>query len=160
MVRVGLTIYLAFSTVAGPLLCCCTTSRLFAGLFPSSFNSSEAGRPAMRTCCQAARVQVREPGVAFDGAARPPAGNPTKSPHKQCPCRESTPEQPTALAAGSSDNATTLARLLTEIPDDAPWTPAIAPDSLTVPTVVRECPQTGPFLTTRELLRAHHVLRC
>jgi hypothetical protein len=89
MVRVGLTIYLTFTTLAGPCLCCCGPARLVAFL---PFGASKSKQPAatkpqqLKGCCchhQQPAEPYREQTLP-DDRAKP--GCPVCP---NCPCKQS-----------------------------------------------------------------------
>lgn len=160
MVRVGLTIYLAFATLAGPLVCCCSTSRLLGGLFPVPCQPPNAEHSQRPTCCQQARAPRPGDGPVTSGDGQTPSGKPSKSPFKPCPCRERVPDARPAPLAEPSDHSSNVVRLLL---GDWAASACLSLDTLaaaTLPADALKLPQSGPFVTTEELLRAHHLLRC
>lgn len=155
MIRAGLTVYLAFVTLVGPWLCCCTTTRAVAGLLPVLFDRSDPAQPRASGCCHRGSVADR------DARSREPApvGKDSKSPLKPCPCRDGEPAASLASVTGAAGNVADLVRLFAfagdvGLPAELP-APAAAPAG-----DVRGRDRSGQFLTTRDLLRAHHVLRC
>ncbi len=152
MVRIGLSLYLMLAAAAGPWFCCCTTERL-AALF-----ASPAKRTSQAGCCgdhqankgpQKHRTPEQRPGDQ-DRPGRP-----------SCPCQEDGSRQVT-LAAPDSEAAKQLQSRYS-----LQGLVELMPLALTAPCLSAEGdpPTSGegvrlPFLSSQDILRALHILRC
>ena len=144
MIRIGLSIYLALMAVAGPSVCCCTMARWLADLLPAPVPISSAER---LNCCH------REP-------KRAPTGHAPQSPHKSCLCHSGAPDAQFTRSSPSTDLTAGSAGLV-----DGEWASMTGPGLLALvvtagPMDCRDDWESGPFVTTQDLLRVHHVLRC
>ena len=154
MVRIGLSLYLMFSVLAGPWLCCCTTERLVAALFaPPTQQTSQSGccgHDKHPTGCQKHRTPEQRSGDH---------DRPSRSP---CPCKEDSPQQVPLATLDSAEIANQLQSRHT------PQGPVeLVPLVQTVFGLVvegdRQTSAEGillPFLSAQDILRAHHNLRC
>jgi hypothetical protein len=152
MLRLGLALYLVFSTAVGPSLCCCLPGDLLA-LFNSAKQTSSAhhrscGHPA----CDRDHPSKKSKGVP---------GDPSPAPHRPCPCKEACPEPLVFLAAGHASGAEYGRSLEAPRSIEAGWflLPAssmILPAQGQLPTQPITCSWHDP----RDILRALHILRC
>jgi len=143
MVRRIVALYLMLATAVGPSLCCCALAPHRA-----------TARGAAETCpCQAeAPPCCRAAAVKTPILTRAPADQPT--PH-HCPCREHG-SKPAIVAARATEASEGLA---------SPFAVDIAgsPVSVTLPVLSAPPDPTdspSPLPPGRDLLRAHHRLRC
>jgi hypothetical protein len=148
MFRVVVIHQLVLSLVVGPMLCCCAAARLGHDLSASFCRASNSAVSQPRGCCGHSH---KTPDSRPDGGSQQP-GDPSK-----CPCQES-PAQTTAILEGQSVSADVqrlltadLASLFQPISLDGPAAPD-GPASRSDPSV--------SFLSTAQLLYAHHKLRC
>jgi hypothetical protein len=158
MLRVSLAMYLALSTAAGPMLCCCMTLRWVCA---TSKASKEPPCDAPSCCCCEQSKPLRPVEsfptdstlAAVDGSERLPLSH-------RCPCRQNGFARGAALPASRS---------VTPHGDDAlfnDWvsSPTEAPTLTGVRLVSKPSPAIdscgAPFMTTARLLYAHHLLRC
>jgi hypothetical protein len=141
MLRMWISICLIFSTLAGPGLCCCTTSRLLA-ILPGTTPRSLSGEPSC--CCQANSKDGREE----PGALSHPSG-------RTCRCHAKRPPVlPSPVAKVIIDSnwsewlnpAVTASSFLLAIQNLAANNGALAPP--------------GSVLTAQDILCALHILRC
>lgn len=153
MVRIGLSVYLMLATLAGPSLCCCTSTRLVASLL----HAREAGQPKP-SCCQHHR-----PGGAGDQHTdRKKSPQDHEQPeHPTCPCQENRFE-PVALlspdpASAKQVQSRSLCSSLTDVIGMLPVTALLSVES--TPPIPRERLALS-FVTTHDLLHALHMLRC
>jgi hypothetical protein len=152
MIRSGLSVYLAFATLAGPWLCCCTAARATASLLhsvPQTTAPREDDRPA---CCRHHSAR-RHQQTRTEQPQRESRGKPG------CPCGQ--------------DPGRTVVALDTESARQLQPAPA-APnpnDVLSLTADLHALPANGmapvprercapPFVSTSDLLRAMHLLRC
>lgn len=152
MFRVGLSIYLALVTLAGPWLCCCTAARATAGLLRSPAGQPEQPKDDRPACCCHHDAQ-RPTQPAPERPARENSGR------RDCPCGRDPNRVVFALDAESARHL-----------QPAPVAPKPV-DLLAVPVTCFTTPadclapvpreRRGlPFLTASDLLRLLHVLRC
>jgi hypothetical protein len=153
MVRIGLSVYLMLATLAGPSLCCCTTTRLVASLT----HAREAGQPKP-SCFQ----HHHQDGAGDYHTSR------KKSPQNQerpgqpaCPCQE-TRFEPVALLSPDAESAKQvpsrfLCCSLSDVFGTLPVTALLSVAS--TPPIPRER-LALPFVTSHDLLHALHLLRC
>jgi hypothetical protein len=150
MVRVGMSLYLMLVMAAGPWFCCCSFTRLAGWLLaplPSTKTSPAAGAHA---CCR--------PHPVPDKSSKKP-----DRPHRPtCPCQE------------RSSTSSALSVLESEIKRGDGERPKLDPSgshldlassalSAIFPAGIIQVPcesAASHFLTARDMLRAHHVLRC
>jgi hypothetical protein len=145
MLRIALTIYLAFATLVGPALCCCS-ARLWAAQIHTP-TSRLASTESTLVGCPHCRKH----------ATPAPTENPEPQKKPECPC----------CARGADP-------VLTQVETDASWVLSalqalsglLPVDTLLASFVVESQlePTTlvvgVPFLTAQDLLRTHHLLRC
>lgn len=152
MLRIGLTSYLVFMTMAGPGLCCCLPERLAHFL---AFDGPEAEPNAMGTHCKSCCHQEKptdQQGTSSRNHSKPEC--PT------CPCQQSG-----AGNAMPSQGADQLKQVLLR-------NNLLGPAGF-VPVAFAVCPQplepdirnAGegvflPFLTAHDFLMTFHMLRC
>ena len=139
MLRMWISICLIFSTLAGPGLCCCTTSRLLA-LLPGTTPRSESGQPSC--CCQA--------NSKSESPASP--GNPSG---KTCQCHAKRPPvipSPVSKVIIDSNWSEWLN------PATAASSFLLAPQNLAANNGALAPP--GSVLTAQDILCALHILRC
>jgi hypothetical protein len=150
MLRWAFAIYMMLVTAAGPGLCCCSLTHLFA---------AHADRPAVPAapadlppCCQHTSAGQDHQGQG--GCPREKQGDDRHKPG--CPCR-----QVEAKLAALPEQAV-------ELPDQSQFVSpfsvpylAAALDGHIAPSVSAAWPGgPPPFLTADDLLHVHHQLRC
>jgi hypothetical protein len=145
LMRTAVTIYLAFATLIGPALCCCS-ARLLAAPAPNP----AAPHPVETPPAECPHCRKHTPPTPTDEKPQP-----SKKP--ECPC----------CARGADP-------VLMQVETDAGWVLAalqalsglLPLESLLASHVIESqvgptTPVVGaPFLTAQDLLRAHHLLRC
>ncbi len=148
MFRLGLIIYLVIATVAGPSLCCCSTTRLFAsGGSPATHDAPP--EPAPTSCCPHCTPPHQEKApVEQDYPHRP-----------QCPCKQHNSQQ--VLSTSEIDGSSALSFRLAA----SDW--VVLPLFTAPPLTTLQAAVTAvgdrlllPFLSTQDLLFSHHLLRC
>jgi hypothetical protein len=147
MVRIGFTLYLVVSTAVGPSLCCCLPGDLLALCTSSARHRCCGHHAATRRHQQAKTEQPRE--------------TPAPAPQKDCPCKAVEP-QPAALTPSHPSPASEYTRS-SMLPHGASvGVPLLGAAHLTPHSPVQAPGQciTFPFLSSREILRALHILRC
>ena len=152
MVRIGLSLYLMCSALAGPWLCCCTTERLSA-LFASPTKKTShvgcCGHHQAATGSQKHRAPQQRPGQQEQ------PGSPS------CPCQEDGSRQ-VALVSLDSEVAQQLQSR--QIPQGPVELVAVISTALCLSAKGdRQISGQGilmPFLTAQDILCAHHNLRC
>jgi hypothetical protein len=148
MIRVALAAYLALMSAFGPWACCCAPARLASGLF-------SPGRPSAPSCC---RHKASSAGHAQQAPGRCP-GAPQSPSRPACPCKEGQAVEAAVLPAPAEDTTGAPARMVAErlIPAGLPGAgPSLhAGGHAAWPAVAGR-----PFLSTHDLLCAHHVMRC
>jgi hypothetical protein len=152
MVRIGLTLYLALVTAAGPALCCCSLGRLYASL-PAPTQAIPA-RPTC--CCGQCEAPTADPVEEDEPAPDSPVPS---APHQPCPCKErgkdlSALSTPDRHAVESGESLSGLYPL--EAGKLVPVSSAESRDLRNVPAETIAFPYFGP----RGILRALHILRC
>ena len=152
MARIGLALYLVFSTAAGPSLCCCLPGDLLAlctaARQPSSAHHGCCGHPA-HDRDHLTRKSDRTPG------------DPSPAPHRPCPCKETCPQPLVFLTSELSSGAEEGRSLEAPRSIEAGWHPLSA-RSLTLPAE-GQLPTgsiTCSWCDPRAILRACHILRC
>ena len=146
--RIAVSLLLIAETLLGPSLCCCQASsmNLLAMLGVSTRESANV--PANHSCCKCKTE------------AKPATDGPTENSQRQeCPCksnRDNNPAVPATVTASLQHIAVNEA--------------LAAPTCLTISIAVHDAAgltspsavllQNTPFVTTEDLLRAHHLLRC
>jgi hypothetical protein len=154
MIRVGVSIYLMLTTLAGPWLCCCTTTRLLAPTTPAPLAERHLPTsPAHKSCC--CRHQTTAPD-SESGTSAPPAPS---SPGRPCPCQQ----RQSNLASLPTSGAQLAQDLLSaHASQPLPVTAAALPsaglpgaDLCTLGTA-----HDLPFLTAQDVLHTLHILRC
>ena len=149
MVRIGMSLYLMLVMSAGPWFCCCSCSRLARWLLTSPRPEQTSPAADAHACCRPQRPPDKSPE------------KPELPDRPACPCQES----------GSGPSA--LSALELEITRDVERNnldPSVPHQDFVSSVVVAILPAgiiQGPyesaashFLTARDRLRAHHVLRC
>ena len=151
MVRIGLSLYLMCSALAGPWLCCCTTERL-AALF-----ASPTKQTSHVACCghQAATGSQKHRTPQQGRGQQEDPGRPS------CPCQEDGSRQ-VALVSLASEVAQQFQSR--QIPQGPVELVAVIPTALCL-SAKGDRQTSGqsilmPFLTAQDILRAHHNLRC
>jgi hypothetical protein len=148
MLRLAFAIYMVLVMAAGPNLCCCSLTHLFAG-----HADEKSPRPPAPACCQSECGGEDAEHQGLDGNC---PREKKDCPHKPgCSCREDARrpalvdrpvETPDQFQASSS------------LPVSMP--PASL-DALSGVNGVAALPgDPPPFLTADDLLRVHHQLRC
>jgi hypothetical protein len=151
MFRAAVMTCLMLVQLAGPLLCCCTTSRAAASPGPASPAQPDRPLGGKHSCCG---------GHAGDTSPRPAPESPKPADDRRdCPC----PQSPARTAAVLSAFSEVTEQLQERQPHRAHLvllsvTPAARTDhrSFLPPG---ECPSSF-FLTADDILRALHILRC
>lgn len=145
MIRVGLTLWFAVLTLAGPEICCCSLGRFVA----SRVSASEPKySPVRKSCCgHAAKTETPKSPVKKQSPA-------------PCPCKEKGDQCaaiPTADPASDESRSQVSADYkITLIPVNAGLTiSVVSPQEWAVAR-----PIALPFLTAEDFLRAMHFLRC
>ena len=148
MLRWAFAIYMVLVTAAGPGLCCCSLSHLFA-----SPATSQTTAPAdLPPCCQ--HTSGGQESQGHGGCPREKQGDDRHKPG--CPCRQ-VEAKPAALPEQA-----------VELPDQSQFASpfsapslAVAFDALLGVKGGHALPGGGPpFLTAHDLLHVHHQLRC
>jgi hypothetical protein len=80
MVRPAVFLSLAFATLVGPLLCCCTLARAFSSTVASQTPETTAAVPEQEPACPHCRA------AAFGAGMAPSRPNPPLDPSQSCPC--------------------------------------------------------------------------
>ena len=147
MFRVLLTAYVTAVMVAGPSVCCCTTSRAVAGCFAGEAEARSAPEPC---CCGRHAPQA-------DASRETPAGDESGCPSApgekhECPCRASK----THAVAEARKQVADLQQLRSIVP--APLDLPTVGVTLAEPTAVCEVAQrpnrASHFGSAREILSA------
>jgi hypothetical protein len=154
MFRVGVSLYLMLTTLAGPWLCCCTSIRLLSAATPASRAEGGDLPCVVHSCCHNRTDTARHK----NSERQPPKKTP--SPDKSCPCRQghlnvaSLPSQTSQLAQNLLDALSSVSLFGAPSAQVAAG-PLQGPDLCTLSTGWDH-----PFLTTQDLLRTLHILRC
>jgi hypothetical protein len=149
MARDVLSLMLVVQVLLGPHLCCCTFGHFQSTSGQNEKAAAKTNELKKRSCCCSTGSETCPfPGEGDDSA-----------PRRSCPCRDTHQKNIAVLPP-----ATELARGVTHPIADgvvdfcqAPFEPANAIDD---GMGFARHPRLSPFLTTRDLLRAHHMLRC
>lgn len=148
MSRITVAAYLMVVTAAGPWACCCTATRLSALLRHATTSRSHSAPPS-RACCG----HHGHPGGTSKDRQAPE--------RPRCPCREQSfgsaeALRPTAEAADQLQH-----RHLSSVPFGIPELLTAGPrPPHSEGALDRPGLSALPFLTTDDLLRALHILRC
>jgi hypothetical protein len=146
MSRAILSLTLVFATLAGPCFCCCADTRMPTAHPPA--------RPALPSCCHHPKPENAPPA---DESSSP---RPTHSDPASCPCRGArTGTTPLAVAGPQDPDQAGLRFLTQELAFPGP-TLLAPPDLDTTPLLTDHDGPSDPFVTTAQLLRAMHLLRC
>ena len=151
MVRIGLSLYLMLAAAAGPSFCCCTTVRL-ADLLALPMKDARGGH-----CCA---THLDAPGQKPQKPKEHHPGKPGEPGGPSCPCKEGDPQQ-TPLASLDSGSKALQSRhspqgsaeFVSFVPAALPLSPESNPNAPGKAVLL-------PFLTSEDLLCAHHILRC
>lgn len=147
MYRGALAAYLAFVTVAGPWLCCCSAARATTHLKPTKQRADEAQPACCRHHTAKAPVQAPRERSHRDG------------PDSGCPCGNDL-NRATATLDHKSEQSNQSAPAARNLLDSASLPPSLlALAAEGIAPVPRER-QALPFLTAYDLLRVMHLLRC
>lgn len=145
MLRIGLAIYLAFATVAGPWFCCCSATRLayeLGQLAQSSVSRAQSCESGYCPCQRAAKQKAGE----FPPKPRP------------CPCQE---KNGTKVAPASGFDFIKWVRL--SVGESAGGPVVVAP-TLNAPLIStlqgHVASSMLPFFTAQDMLRALHNYLC
>jgi hypothetical protein len=149
MVRVGMSLYLMLVMVAGPWFCCCSFTRLAGWLLTPAPPTKTSPAADAHACCR--------PHPVPDKSPKKP-----ERPHRPtCPCQERS-SPPSSLSLLESE--------LTKHSERPKLDPSGSHLDLASSTMMAispagiihvPCETAAPhFLTARDMLRAHHVLRC
>jgi hypothetical protein len=146
MLRIALPIYLAFSLLAGPALCCCTLVRTAGAIARVVSPSKDSQSEEKCACCKHVHKSEDSSGQQKN---TPPSDEP-------CPCQGSSPQ----LAHGSAGQELTFdeAGSLFVVPmacDDRSVDRASTSVATDFSHSVDE-----PFYSAEDLLRVMHLLRC
>ena len=155
MLRIGLVSYLILTTLAGPALCCCTTTHLLASVAPPV--KAERSQPIHQGhgCCHDDQATQDEHGNVPESRS----GKPQQPRRPSCPCKEYRFE---ALVLASHHSEFTKQIQLTpqglvEMVSSLPTAALLSVKEIT--QVPREC-MIFPFLTAQDILRALQTFRC
>lgn len=161
--------FLAFATLVGPSLCCCTTSKLASDI--STFFGGEAVRCRSAQCChpQAVRRETHSHGSSCghhhhhaeepDRADLATQEAPLKqdgTPPRECPCKQHRADVAALPAPADTAAASSPGHF------DWVW---ITADSISVTAsssaagVTRNCWPETAYQSGRDILRAHCILR-
>ena len=161
MVRIGLTIYLMLVMLAGPVLCCCTTSRLVSPLFH---------REQSVQCHSEPPKSVPHGGCSCHHSHSPAKTDsqetqqPNRSPCDERPCpskhHRSLPVVvlPCASEMVGLSQATGLFQQLIQTLNSVPTSAVLAFNGV-AQALTRES-LAFPYLTSQDILRALQILRC
>ena len=156
MLRRALTYQLILAVAVGPLLCCCTVEKAFAGATATPSHSATSPLATQRVshaCCSHKHVPAKPE------SEKPASSNPGH-PTDKCPCKDGS-EKPQTLQADPTQTtlSTFLRAIALEVP--VPFISLIAVETLSEAGSLdcRGWPGHA-LLSTDELLYAHHNLRC
>ena len=162
-----LTYQLIFTLAAGPLLCCCTTGRVFAAVSANKTKSQpDAELPAATAlftspCC-AHKHKVAKPSPDHSNASTKTApAEPEPKSGEQCPCKDTSSNPRTIQTHTLSPDGATVLRLLA-YDLVAQFAPFGVVSQLLQADLDANTPAcwNASSLSTAELLYAHHNLRC
>ncbi len=156
MFRVVVATYLMFAGLAGPWLCCCANMRLAGHSSQTAAGCMAEVTPAGHGCCH-----HHQP----TGQNRQPAGNKPEAPQTPdqpgCPCQES----PSVTTAANTPDFEVVKQFRQRLPSHgltdllASLAADHSPFAGRIPGV--SCDQAAlPFLTSDDILRTLHILRC
>ena len=148
MARVILSLVLTVEALLGPSLCCCSFSHFAPVATKKTF--AEEGQtskaPSPYCCC----VKDNQP---CDSSKRD-----NSSPRNSCPCREGHSKDP-AVALSSTASVDVSQRFLVNSLHDFHW--PFASDSRVPASLTAKRERTfTPFLSARDLIDVHHLMRC
>ena len=149
MVRIGLSLYLMLVMAAGPWLCCCSCSRLARWLLTPPRPEQTSLAADTHACCRPQHAPDKRPE------------KPNRPHRPTCPCQEGHSD-PSALSTLESAITRDVERH--ELSQSGPHldfiTSAVVATLLAGIIPVPCDTAASHFLTARDMLRAHHVLRC
>ena len=154
MIRIGLSMYLMLTTVAGPGLCCCVPGRLAQILaFGGSKTEQIAGAAPQESCCH------RKPASSPNRQEKPSRDHskPGCPDSPTCPCKQASLKS--ALPAQEAEHPQTLVRNF--FGGLVGFLPALTClPSVTLDIRGWERDATLPFLSAHDFLTTLHILRC
>lgn len=162
MFRRALTYQLILAVAVGPLLCCCTTGQLLASPFrpagPAPISQSSAGTARITSPCCAHKHQPAKSKQDRGHSDHKPA--PSK-PGEKCPCKDDSSKSKAVEAETISVGASTFLRALT-LDLVGPFLTVDGASCLTrlSQEALGSRGWNASFLSTADLLFAHHNLRC
>jgi hypothetical protein len=152
MIRVVVALYLMAVTALGPWLCCCTATRLTARFFSKANSAAQpAPLPAPPCCCHHGQADKGQPdSTDHPGCPQTPG----------CPCKQGPSNEVAALPTGADEPVETSYRLAAgeRLP-----VPCLHAHDLLAPEVASPATRDAtslPFLSTHDLLRVLHIMRC
>lgn len=153
MFRKGLAVYLLLTYVAAPWLCCCTGGRVMdavAAAMTPSVPTQEESAPVASCCC-------RNSAANTDNEPAEPTNTPQD--HNKCPCEQHQSTQVSHVTARTEIN---IGHVLFSWGIETSNSPAQLSDiAATAYDLAHRSDQLLlPFLTSGDLLDAHHLLRC
>jgi hypothetical protein len=151
MFRTGLSIYLALVTLAGPWLCCCTAARATTSLLRSTPASPAKPEAECPSCCRHHVTVPHQPAKESPRHDRPA--------RQPCPCGQDSNRTAVALDTESARHLQPVPAVAN--PTDVPCllvTEVVPAEA--APGLIDGAQSALPFLSTAELLRAFHLLRC
>ena len=142
--RIGLSVYLMLSTLAGPWLCCCQPPRLSARFVALLRNEEAKSAGNHHSCCQH-HVPVKD--------SQPT--NPPKAP--SCPCQDNRPALVTPVSDGTKQLHRDSNAQAVDLLDHDSLSGVVMPSFGLMRT---SSPLSSPVLTGRDILSSLHILRC
>src|SRR5687767_12392111 len=161
MLRGVLAIYLAFQSAVGPCAGCCLAARLLAS---ASHCPTTSDCPPASSCGCCSPVNTASGGCQRCAPTGQQPAAPSRCPAPgpscpSCPCDEPSTCCGALIVKAEQSGLSLLRWLLDAAPGPAwldgsaaPAAPALVADARTAPAL--------PFLSTSDLLHAHHRLRC
>jgi hypothetical protein len=156
MLRIGLAIYLALVTAAGPWLCCCTVTRLVSPAPPQKHTGAPA---APSSCCHHEKSPAANHELTPGNAPHDQPAHPRRDP---CPCRTTllgaeVPKNATSDVALTPTGERGGVKLLLLSAQLLIWSPSSVDEVFQT----RRGPTVWPGPTSsRDLLCLLHILRC
>lgn len=147
MFRLVLIHQLVLSLLVGPMLCCCTATRLGLDAGSVSKSASSTVKPERRSCCGTQKS---------DGQAQKAPGHKPGDPTK-CPCKDGSGKTITVpeVTSAQVDSITQFASPLAAL--DVPLSLVVVADAS---RSGQRFDHTSSSLSTSDILFAHHKLRC
>lgn len=159
MFQLVVSYQLIFALAVGPLMCCCTTARLFAA--PADKTAAHQLTVTKVQGCSSCCAHKHQPNKSTDDRGRIDHKPVPAKPTEKCPCKGGTCKPATIQSEVTSADAATVLRTLT-VANVLPFA-SVGGTCCLVQAVMDFAYLRGAntaYPSTADLLFAHHNLRC